>query len=99
VTPRCRIPESQLLFQRAAVFAAGALLFTLSGCSTHQRPEAGTLDDFTRWHKSARAQGWRRPLMAWLQLQVQRAEAAGDAEAAAALRRRMSIVEQGGAPG
>lgn len=56
MTPRCRIPESQLLFPRAAIFVAGALLVALSGCSTHQRPEAATLDDFTRWHESARAQ-------------------------------------------
>ena len=46
---------------------------------------------------TASAQGWRRPLLAWLALQVQRAEAAGDQEAAAALRRRINIVEQGGA--
>ena len=43
----------------------------------------------------ASAQGWRRPLMAWLTLQVQRADAAGDAQAAALLRRRLAIVEQG----
>ena len=47
--------------------------------------------------ETASAQGWRRPLLAWLLLQVQRAEAAGDAEAAAALRRRVGIVEQGAA--
>lgn len=46
---------------------------------------------------TASAQGWRRPLLAWLLLQVQGAEAAGDAEAAAALRRRVGIVEQGAA--
>lgn len=45
--------------------------------------------------KTASAQGWRRPLMAWLLLQAQRAEAVGNAEAAAALRRRLAIVEQG----
>nr|WP_225584649.1 hypothetical protein [Acidovorax sp. ACV01] len=44
---------------------------------------------------TASAQGWRRPLMAWLNLQAQRVEAAGDQQAAAALRRRMAIVEQG----
>ena len=43
---------------------------------------------------TASAQGWRRPLMAWLLLQVQRAEAAGDAAAAEALRRRVRVVEQ-----
>lgn len=47
---------------------------------------------------TASAQGWRRPLLAWLLLQAQRAEAAGDAEAAAALHRRAGIVEQGAAP-
>lgn len=46
--------------------------------------------------ETASAQGWRRPLMAWLALQVQRAEAAGDAEAAATLRRRITLVEQSG---
>ena len=44
---------------------------------------------------TASAQGWRRPLMAWLVLQVQQAEAAGEASTAAALRRRLAIVEQG----
>ncbi|MDD2177777.1 hypothetical protein OIN59_10045 [Acidovorax sp. D2M1] len=46
---------------------------------------------------TASAQGWRRPLMAWLLLQVQRAEAAGDTAAASALRRRVGVVEQSGA--
>ncbi|MFN3437592.1 MAG: hypothetical protein ACK41V_07875 [Acidovorax sp.] len=43
----------------------------------------------------ASAQGWRRPLMAWLTLQVQRADAAGDAQAVASLRRRLAMVERG----
>ncbi len=45
---------------------------------------------------TASAQGWRRPLLAWLLLQVQRAEAAGDKDAAERLRRRVAVVEQGG---
>jgi hypothetical protein len=44
---------------------------------------------------AASARGWRRPLTAWLTLQVQRADAAGDAQAAASLRRRLAVVEQG----
>lgn len=44
---------------------------------------------------TASAQGWRRPLMAWLTMQVQRAEVAGDSEAAAALRRRIAVAGQG----
>ncbi len=39
------------------------------------------------------AQGWRRPLLAWLGVQAQLAEKAGDAEQAARLRRRMALVE------
>ena len=42
----------------------------------------------------ASAQGWRRPLMAWLMLQMQRAEAAGDTQTAEALRRRIAIATQ-----
>ena len=40
----------------------------------------------------ASAQGWRRPLLAWLGVQLKRAEDAGDAEAAARIRRRMALV-------
>lgn len=46
---------------------------------------------------TASAQGWRRPLMAWLLLQAQRADASGDTQAATALRRRVDAVGQGGA--
>ena len=38
------------------------------------------------------AQGWRRPLLAWLGVQLKRAEAAGDSETAARLRRRIELV-------
>lgn len=43
----------------------------------------------------ASRQGWRRPLMAWLGLQAARAEASGDVEEAARLRRRMDIAGRG----
>lgn len=45
---------------------------------------------------TASAQGWRRPLLAWLLLQTQRAQAAGDAAEVARLQRRIAIVESGG---
>lgn len=41
---------------------------------------------------TASAQGWRRPLLAWLGVQEQRARAAGDLDAAAQLRRRIVLV-------
>jgi hypothetical protein len=40
----------------------------------------------------ASAQGWRRPLLAWLGVQLRRAEQAGDGETAARLRRRIDLV-------
>jgi hypothetical protein len=41
---------------------------------------------------TASAQGWRRPLLAWLEVEARRAEAAGDREAAERLRRRIALV-------
>jgi len=40
----------------------------------------------------ASAQGWRRPLLAWLGVQAKRAEAAGDAEALRSIRRRVELI-------
>ena len=42
---------------------------------------------------TASAQGWRRPLLAWLGVQAQLAEKAGDSAEAERLRRRMLLVE------
>lgn len=44
--------------------------------------------------QTASAQGWRRPLLAWLLVQVQRAEAAGDTQETARLQRRIALVER-----
>ena len=41
---------------------------------------------------TASAQGWRRPLMAWLTVQANLAQAAGDAEAAAQAGRRLALM-------
>jgi hypothetical protein len=42
---------------------------------------------------TASSQGWRRPLLAWLTVQLKRAEAAGATADADQLRRRIAIVE------
>ncbi len=42
---------------------------------------------------TASGQGWRRPLLAWLGVQRQRAEQGGDAAEAARIRRRMDLVQ------
>lgn len=47
---------------------------------------------------TASSQGWRRPLLAWLGVQLQRAEQAGDAEQAARLRRRIALIARNGQP-
>lgn len=41
---------------------------------------------------TASAQGWRRPLVAWLEVQARRAADAGQADEAARLRRRVALV-------
>jgi hypothetical protein len=40
----------------------------------------------------ASAQGWRRPLLAWLGMQEKRAATAGDKDGAARIRRRMDLI-------
>jgi len=40
----------------------------------------------------ASAQGWRRPLLAWLGVEEKRAEAAGDRDALERIRRRIALV-------
>jgi len=47
---------------------------------------------------TASAQGWRRPLMAWLGVQAQLAGQGGDLQEAERLRRRMALIENSGAP-
>jgi hypothetical protein len=44
---------------------------------------------------TASSQGWRRPLLAWLGVQEQRARAAGDAAAVERIRRRIELASQG----
>jgi hypothetical protein len=43
----------------------------------------------------ASAQGWRRPLLAWLGVQAMRAEQAGDKDSANRIRRRMELTAAG----
>lgn len=43
---------------------------------------------------TASAQGWRRPLLAWLTVQLRQAEAAGDSAAVQRTRRRIDLVER-----
>jgi len=44
---------------------------------------------------TASGQGWRRPLLAWLGVQLMRAEQAGDTTEAQRLRRKIDVVREG----
>ena len=57
-------------------------------CSTGRDHAAG----HCRGSRHRLGQGWRRPLLAWLGVQLKRAEAAGDSETAARTRRRIELV-------
>jgi hypothetical protein len=46
--------------------------------------------------ETASAQGWRRPLLAWLNVQRLRAEKAGETGAAEQVRRRIELIESSG---
>ena len=51
----------------------------------------------SEWHQAsdtASAQGWRRPLLAWLGLALKSAQAAGQTELAETLQRRIQLVLQ-----
>lgn len=43
---------------------------------------------------TASEQGWRRPLLAWLEVQKKRAEAGGDSAAVGQIQRRIDLVEE-----
>jgi hypothetical protein len=51
-----------------------------------------TPGDITAAVDIASAQGWRRPLLAWLGVQEKRAADAGDSETAARIRRRIELI-------
>lgn len=49
--------------------------------------------------EAASLQGWRRPLLAWLLVQLRRVEQAGASDEAERLKRRIALVESAGAKG
>lgn len=71
----------------ARLVAAGAVLRAGHAAPAVLRVAVATASD----------QGWRKPLLAWLQAQALRAEQAGDLPAAAQLRRRIALVTENGA--
>jgi hypothetical protein len=98
-----RLPAAQRLTASAVAGASGATAAALRDINDPLARliavavmfQAGKADPemMTLAADTASAQGWRRPLLAWLGVQVLRAERAGAAEEAARLRRRMAAVE------
>lgn len=97
-----RIDASLLPVQHRAVLARGDSQGTLAAIDDplSRLVSAGVLfragriapADIAMAIETASANGWRRPLLAWLGVQEQRAQAGGDPEAAAAIRRRIDLV-------
>jgi hypothetical protein len=78
----------------AAVLAITDPLSRLVAAGAVFRANRATPDVLKSAVDTASAQGWRRPLLAWLGVQAQRAEQAGDAPEAARLRRRIALASE-----
>jgi len=74
----------------ARLVAAGALIQS-------QREPLSTAD-IDLAVATASVQGWRRPLLAWLGVQLKRNQTIGNAEAAVAIQRRINLVLQAAEP-
>ncbi len=82
----------------AAVAAIADPLSRLVAAGAALRAGHATPAVLTAAVETASDQGWRRPLLAWLQAQALRAEQAGDLQAAAQVRRRMALVADSANP-
>lgn len=75
----------------AAVQAIGDPLSRLVAAGALLRASRATPELLAAAADTASAQGWRRPLLAWLNVQALRAEKAGAADEAERLRRRIAL--------
>ncbi len=77
--------------QASVMQAMDEPLSRLVGAGVLMRTGQASPAALTQAVETASAQGWRRPLLAWLGVQVLRAEQAGDLDEAKRLRRRMDV--------
>lgn len=88
---------AQLPEQHRPVFATGQVagvadpLARLVAAGAAFKAGRITPDGINQAIDTASNQGWRRPLLAWLGVQARRAEAAGDMQEAARIRRRIAL--------
>ena len=76
---------------KSALSAIEDPLARLVGAGVLLQTGALTPADIAVATDTASAQGWRRPLLAWLGVQLQRARDGGDLNAVAALERRIEL--------
>jgi hypothetical protein len=87
--------------QHRAVVTSGALagvqdpLARLVAAGALMKAGRITPADIANAVDTASNQGWRRPLLAWLGVQEQRAQAAGDSAAVQQIRRRIALASEG----
>jgi len=95
------LDTAQLPEQHRAVVTGGTLagiadpLSRLVAAGALMKAGRITPADIATAVDTASQQGWRRPLLAWLGVQEQRARAAGDTAAAERIRRRIELAGQG----
>jgi hypothetical protein len=80
---------------RAALQDIADPLARLVGAALLLRAGRADSPTFTLAIDTASAQGWRRPLLAWLHVHLRGAEATGDTTLTEQLRRRIRLVEAG----
>ena len=81
-----------------AVSAIADPLSQLVAAGAALKAGRATPDTLVKASDTASAQGWSHALLGWLNLRAERAKAIGDAELAAALQRRIALVQQQGQP-
>lgn len=92
------LPEAQRAAARdvQAIAAIADPLSRLVAAGAALRAGRATPQTLVLATDTASAQGWRRPLLAWLLLRQERARSLGDADLGAALQRRIDLVQGAG---
>jgi hypothetical protein len=83
---------AEFLAGRSSASGGREPLSRLVAAGVQLRKGAITPDEIAQAVDLASAEGWRRPLLAWLGVQEKRARDAGDGEAAARIRRRIDLI-------
>jgi len=89
------VAYAEYLAGRGKHAATDAPLSRLVAAAVQLRSGTATPQAISAAVDAASAQGWRRPLLAWLAVQEKRAEAAGDVAAAQRIRKRIELVTGG----